>query len=240
MKLRKAVLIIHGFAGGTYDQEPIFNFLELKGYDVYNFTLPGHEKMLFNKINKDDWIESCREHLEMLIDNKYNHITVLGHSMGGVLASILASEYKEVKKLILAAPAFKYLTFEEENFKFLSALKNSTKLFEDYATEEIISRLLQFPVSVIKEFMDLIDKYYDIPLHITTPTLIIQGNKDLIVPLKSSEYVYKNLKSNNKHLMIVDNVTHDVFKGEHVNDICVAIYTFIRNGRYNYDKNRKK
>ena len=43
-RFRKAVLIIHGFAGGTYDQEFLANFLELNsGLDVYTFTLPGHD-----------------------------------------------------------------------------------------------------------------------------------------------------------------------------------------------------
>jgi esterase/lipase len=240
MKLRKAVLVIHGFAGGTYDEEPISNYLQLNGYDVFQFTLPGHEKMMFNKITKEDWINSCKEHLDMLIYNKYNYICVLGHSMGGVLASILASEYKEVKKLVLVAPAFKYLTFEEENFKFLNAIKNSSKLFEDYKADEIISRLLQFPVSVIKEFTNLIKDYYDVPSKINTPTLIIQGKSDDVVPIKSAEYVYKNLKSKKKYLMLVDEVTHDVFKGKHVNDVCFAINKFLRYGTYNYDKNRKK
>ena len=47
MKLfRKAILIIHGFAGGTYDQEILNHELELKwNYDVFTFTLPGHEGM---------------------------------------------------------------------------------------------------------------------------------------------------------------------------------------------------
>ena len=43
MRLRKAVLIIHGFAGGTYDEEELANYLKLNTrYDVYQFTLPGH------------------------------------------------------------------------------------------------------------------------------------------------------------------------------------------------------
>ena len=54
MLLKKAVLIIHGFAGGTYDEEYLANYLELKGFDVYTFTLPGHDRMLFNKITKED------------------------------------------------------------------------------------------------------------------------------------------------------------------------------------------
>ena len=33
MLLKKAVLIIHGFAGGTYDEEYLANYLELKGFE---------------------------------------------------------------------------------------------------------------------------------------------------------------------------------------------------------------
>ena len=238
MKNKKAVLIIHGFAGGSYDEEPISNFLELKGFYVYNFTLPGHDKMLFNKITRQDWINSCKEHLEMLIDNGYDDIYVIGHSMGGVLACVLAAKYKQIKRLILAAPAFKYLTFEEENFKFLNTIKHSTKFFEDYATEEIISRVLQFPVSVLKEFTLLIEENYNIPNIVHTPTLIIQGKKDIIVPVKSSEYVYDSLHSKNKHLMLLDEVTHDVFKGAKVNDICITIEKFLRSGKYNYEEDK--
>ena len=45
MKLfRKAILVIHGFAGGVYDEEYLTHRLELiSNYDVYTFTLPGHD-----------------------------------------------------------------------------------------------------------------------------------------------------------------------------------------------------
>lgn len=237
MRLKKAVLIIHGFAGGTYDEESIAHYLELKGFDVYSFTLPGHEKMLFNKITKEDWINSAKEHIEMLIKNRYMYICVIGHSMGGVIASYLAAHYSEVKKLVLAAPAFKYLTFEEENFKFLTALKNSPKLFKDYKKEEIISRLLQFPTSVIKEFMNLVDESQDLPSKITCPTLIIQGTKDIIVPVKSAEYVFDNLNTRNKYLMLVEGVTHEIFKSPKTDKINESIERFLKFGIYDDEKN---
>ena len=44
MIFRKAILIIHGFAGGTYDEEYLAHRLELiRNYDVYTFTLAGHD-----------------------------------------------------------------------------------------------------------------------------------------------------------------------------------------------------
>ena len=42
---RKAILLIHGFVGGIYDFGSLGNELEVyKNFDVYSFTLPGHEK----------------------------------------------------------------------------------------------------------------------------------------------------------------------------------------------------
>ena len=41
---RKAILIIHGFGGGVYDEEYLSTNLEfIKNYDVFTFTLPGHD-----------------------------------------------------------------------------------------------------------------------------------------------------------------------------------------------------
>ena len=114
MLFRKAILIIHGFAGGTYDEEELANRLELnKFYDVYQYTLPGHSKNL-SKVKYQDWIKKSEDMMNFLIDNGYKSIYVIGHSMGGVIACYLASKYKEVRKLVLCAPAFQYLSIEKD------------------------------------------------------------------------------------------------------------------------------
>jgi len=226
-KERKAVLIVHGFAGGTYDQEILANNLELEGFDVYTFTLPGHEKSFLKKVTREEWISECKYQIERLINHGYKEIYVIGHSMGGVLASYLAANYKEVKKLVLAAPAFKYLTFGEDNFELLNALKNSPKVLKDYKKEDIIPRLIQFPTSVVKEFMSLVEECQDLPSKIDIPTLIIQGSNDKIVPIISSEYVYDNLKSKDKRIILVDGVTHDIFRSKEIEHLTEEIKEFL-------------
>ena len=109
MFFKKAVLVIHGFAGGVYDEEKLINYLQLnKSFDVFSYTLPGHEKNL-SKVNYEDWMDKSIEQVEWLIQNNYKTIYVIGHSMGGVIASFLATKYKQIKKIVLAAPAFEYL-----------------------------------------------------------------------------------------------------------------------------------
>ena len=47
MIFRKAILIIHGFAGGTYDEEELAFNLELnKSFDVFNDSLFGEEQVV--------------------------------------------------------------------------------------------------------------------------------------------------------------------------------------------------
>ena len=49
---KKAILVVHGFAGGVYDQEYLTHRLELiDNYDVFTFTLPGHDGNFKKKIS---------------------------------------------------------------------------------------------------------------------------------------------------------------------------------------------
>lgn len=223
---KKAILIIHGFAGGTYDEEPLANFLELNySFDVFTFTLPGHEYVANMNAKYSEWISYSEKQVEYLINNGYNSIYLIGHSMGGVIATYLATKYSQIKKLVLVAPAFKY--FYDENDGLISILKKGKLLFKDYGYETIVNRFIKASISSVNEFTKLIKQYYNTPSLITIPTLIVQGLDDRIVPKKSAEYIYSNLKGV-KQLLYVKNVNHDVFRGKNVNVINKEIEYFLK------------
>lgn len=226
---KKAILIIHGFAGGTYDEEDLANFLELNHFfDVFQFTLPGHDKNL-SKVKYQEWIDYSEEKLEWLISMKYKKIYLIGHSMGGVIATYLASKYKEVKKLVLAAPAFQYLNVVNNNLNITKSLKMTPKVVKTYGGSEIVSRFLKLNLTAIREFMQLTKKYYDYPKEIKCPVLIIQGKRDNLVPLTSSEYVYNNVKTD-KTLVYVNGITHDVFRSRKNDEIFELVEKFLKRG----------
>ena len=122
---RKAILMIHGFVGGNYDYGDLINELELvKNFDVFTYTLPGHEKLIVKNVKQKDWIKESERQIDILIQNKYKNIYVIGHSMGGVLATYLAYKYpKYVKKLVLAAPAFKYCCFDNDKLDIMKSIQ---------------------------------------------------------------------------------------------------------------------
>ena len=205
----KAVLIIHGYAGGTYDFENLSNYLERRWkLDVYSFTLPGHKKMALKTAKYTDWIESSENMVEMLKSYGYKDIYVIGHSMGGVIASYLASKYKCIKKVVLAAPAFEYVTSSP---KVTDKIKDSISMLKNNSTGEVISRFLKLPVSSLNQFKTLVDKYNKTYLEIDAPILIVHGDNDTVVPIKSSENVFNLIKSDKKKFVKVEGGTHDIF-----------------------------
>ena len=222
MKVRKAVLLIHGFAGGTYDMESLaWRLQKCLLFDVYQFTLPGHASKA--NCTYKDWVKSTEEKVETLIKYGYSDIYVVGHSMGGVLASYAAGKYPEVKKVVLAAPAFKCIG-NKENF----SIKKATSIMFDYGLSEILFRGFErLPISAINEFMTLISKYQDTAKKIKVPILIFQGLKDNIVPKESSEFVFDNVKSKIKGIVYLERSNHDIFNGPQKGTVNIKIEKFL-------------
>ena len=228
----KAVLIIHGYAGGTYDEEYLANYLELnKKMDVFIFTLPGHDVKDKRKATCEEWINESEKQLKRLIRKKYKKIYLVGHSMGGVIATHLARKHKQVKKLVLVAPAFTSLASKEEG-GLLSVILKIPDIIKAYSYNELATRISKLPLRSEKEFFKLIDLYKDDINYIDIPVMFVHGTSDQLVPYKSSEKIYNELKSNKKVFLTVNDYYHDVFKGNKVESICYQINRFLKTKNY--------
>lgn len=230
MLFRKAILLIHGFAGGEYDYGQLGNELEyFLDFDVYSFTLPGHEKTIIRKVSYNDWIKAAEMQVDRLIDHGYRNIYVVGHSMGGVIASHIASKYnKYVKRLVLAAPAFKYMYFKKDKIDIIKTIKNTPDIFNGISTEVVLSRVFKTPLSTALEFTKLVKEYQNTPKKVNCPTLIIHGLDDKIVPFESCRYVYDEINSKHKILYNILDVNHDCFTGKREDEVNKIVIIFFR------------
>lgn len=237
-KYRKAVLIIHGFAGGTYDEESLFFYLQPKlEFDVYNFTLPGHMTNLSNDVEYSDWIKAVDERIVRLRDMGYSSIYLVGHSMGGVLATHAAIKYNIVKKVVLVAPAFQYLS-DDNDHAIVKALKTGPDIIKTYKGKEVLSRALKVSVNQLREFTKLVELSQANPSLLTKPTLIIHGTKDQIVPIKSSKKIFNEM-SCNKWLITLEGENHDIFYGEKTDIANKEIGNFLKKKFYKAESIRK-
>lgn len=232
--IKKAVLVIHGFGADIYENKYIVEYLKKdKHYDIYDFTLPGHEKAVIEKVKYQDWIDESKKQLENLINN-YKSVYLIGHSMGGVIASYLASQYREVKKLVLLAPAFKYLNFTQnrEDIKKIYTLKQKKYKIE-YREElyhEIISKMRRLPLFTIIEFVKLVNKYKKYAKGVKCPTLIIHGDEDELVPVSSSKYIFGEIGTKRKYFTLVKEVKHRMLLSKKQDIISKYIRDFLKGG----------
>ena len=224
IRFRKAVLIIHGFTGNLYDNEYLMNYLEYEPrLDVYAKTLPGHAQERFQDCRYREWVNFVEDEIEHLIQNGYRKIYVIGHSMGGVLASIVATKYKQVKKLVLVNAAFDYFNFKQNK---LDLLKN--KKFDKY--KGILDKAFRTSPIFIIEFTKLVKKYRNVINNIKCDTLILQSTEDEIIPLETGEFVYNSISIEKKYLTYLNGCSHVVFRGNRKYEVSEYIRVFLKGG----------
>jgi len=227
---RKAILFIHGFVGGTYDFGDLPNMLESnKKFDVYTFTLPGHDLTIVKGSKYIDWINEAERQMQFLLNCGYKEIYLVGHSMGGVIASYIAGMYPQVKKLVLAAPAFGFFSFKNGALDikgFNDTIKNLGSSLGENNKEVVMSRIIKTPINTMLEFTKLVNDYHEAVKKVTCDTLIIHGTRDEIVPYDAIKYVYDNLSSKTVLLYNFKDVNHNCFREKRCNDVNDLIIDF--------------
>ena len=220
---RKAIVIIHGFTGNLYDNEYLMNYLEYNShFDVYARTLPGHNKDRFSDASIDDWKKSVDDDIKKLINNGYKTIYVIGHSMGGILASYVAGRYKEIKKLVLVNAAFDYLNFKQN--------KNDVKDHDFSKYSHLWQKALRTSPFMVNEFRKLVKESNNILPKVNCDVLILRSMKDEIVPISVGDIIYEKVSSKNKYLTSIKDASHVVLKGEKKEIVSEYIEKFLKGG----------
>ena len=229
---RKAIVIIHGFTGNLYDNEYLMNYLEYDShFDVYAETLPGHNGDRFTSAHAIDWKKSVDDEIQKLIKNGYHTIYVVGHSMGGILASYVASKYKEVKKVVFVNAAFDYLNFKQN--------KNDLKSKDILKYSHLWQKALRTSPFMINEFRKLVKESSIFLKNVNCKTLILRSTRDEIIPYEVGDTIYKSIRSKDKYITDIKGASHVVLSGSQKEDVSEYIRLFLKGGikwKTNYKK----
>ena len=224
---RKAILIIHGFTGKLYDNEYLMNYLELDpSYDVYARTLPGHYKERFSNANVADWKEFVDKQIEDLIRNGYHTIYIVGHSMGGILATYVAGKYKQIKKLVLINAAFDYGNTRKGNSK--------ESLFA-----VILEKLQKTSPFIFYEFTKLVKESKNYLSNVKCETLILRSLNDEVVPYNVGDTIYNKINANKKWITDIKDAPHTVLSSDRKEVVSGYIKDFLKGGR-RWNKNKSQ
>ena len=215
----KNILIIHGWGADIETVMPVFNHLKNR-FKVYAIDLPGHGKSDKPKEvwGTGDFADTVKTFIDKLgIDD----VTLIGHSHGGRISIVLASQYTElINKIILIDSAgiipkrhFKYYV-KVYTFKALKKLYNAFYFWNDkeermkkfykkfgstdYRNAEGIMRDIM--VKVVNENLQPLLK------NIKSPTLLIWGKDDTATPVYMGEIMEREIPDSG--LVVLENAGH--------------------------------
>jgi carboxylesterase len=225
----KGCLFIHGFTGAPYEVEPLASYIrEQTGWIVKIPTLPGHGVTLSLKGHTyNEWVSHAEQEL-LSLKEEVDEVYVIGFSMGGIIASYLAANY-EVQKLVLLSAAAYYVNPKQLAIDIKEMIKDlfSGNIKDNELFNRYKKKILETPITATFEFQKLVKKVKPHIQDLHLPVLIIQGECDGIVPVKSAHYLYDKIPSKQKELYFLPCSKHHVCHGEDFEDLKHYVEKFL-------------
>lgn len=237
------LVLQHGFIGSNLDMLYIADILAKNGYRVLSPLLPGHgeDAKALMEYTHLDWIDKNKEAIEYLKSEKPGRsIILVGHSMGGTLSLINASERDDISGIVTIGtptrfPIIKHLlgllasiVIKKLNMKYDDFYFEDERLFDNPYTKFLIKNYGKISYYVIGEVFKAIDKSYKILDQITIPSLILASPKDNAIPKRSAFDLYKNIGSDSKEVKYFDNSYHMLAADAAKEDVTEKILSFIK------------
>ena len=207
--VKPLIIMIHGF-GKRRSAEFANLVAALK--DEYDIVTPD----LFDQRYSDDkiwynWVSRAEEAI-IKAKRENREIILIGFSMGGVIASYLASKFV-IKRLILLAPAFEYVTLTTASNIVQSAISKEKKE-EEYP---------KIPSDFYKTFTEVVDNCKDAIFKVTCPTLFVAAYKDELIPYTVAHKYYRKMENPHKRLAILGDGEHRLLDNETTKDITISL-----------------
>ncbi|MBI4079222.1 MAG: alpha/beta hydrolase [Candidatus Levybacteria bacterium] len=238
-KTKVPILILHGWArtmtGDKYYE--LIKLLQKEGYAVYSPDLPGfgREKLVKNPMTLNDYVFFVRSFLK---NRKISKVIVIGHSFGGRIGAVLASQYpKLVEKLIISgSPLIKHKPTIKKRLAFIFAksgkfviqsLPDSLQYFFRKLLYRGLGEWDYFTAGELKATMRKIIAYDVAPVLplIAVPTLVLWGEEDKTVSISDGLEIAKRIKR--ATFVSIKNAGHRV-PYENPTDFAMKVLAFIQ------------
>lgn len=192
--------------------------LEAKGYRVFSPDLPGFGKEPLSKpvMTLTDYVVFVKDFLD---EKKIKQVILLGHSFGGRIATKFSYLYPVyVEKLIITgSPLIKHPLRGKK--RIIALIVKYGKRISDFlpqAYKNYVRKLIYYSIGewdyykagdLQKTFKNIISEdLVSLLPHITTPTLLVWGEKETVVSVTDGEKIGNLIP--NATFVVVTNATH--------------------------------
>jgi len=229
---KQGILLIHGFTGTPAEMILLGEFLQAKGYTVLAVRLSGHGTTPEDMAKTDwrNWYDSVCDGYDLL-RGACEKISVVGLSMGALLAMWLSLDCFVDKVVSLSAPIF---ISSERNLQLLPPLESSQGRYMTKRRRklpDLPERCNVFyhkmPLVCVHELLDCIEQVKAALPKVDRPLLIVQSGNDHTVQAASGKYIYEHAGSAKKELLQLEKSGHLVTLDIERNKVFAKIAEFL-------------
>lgn len=223
------IVIVHGIFEHLDRYDYLTKKLNDNGYNVYRYDARGHGRSEGKSGSLNDFNEYLYD-LNIyvnLIRSDYpdEKVVLLGHSMGGLVATSYAIKYNnKLDYLVLSgacnqtpkvAKALKFIpTSLIPMIKYKNRLGKGVcgdpRVVEEYNSDPLVGKYASF--KMMKNVFIKGCNYVNNNIRsISVPTLVMHGKKDGIVVSSTGEWTYNNLVVRDRTLKMYEGLYHEIF-----------------------------
>ena len=209
----RGVLLIHGFTGNPSELRLLGEYLQAAGLTVLCMRLAGHGTTSDDLVrsNRTDWFNSVLDGVSIL-KGLCKSISIVGHSMGGLLALKASTLIKPDRLVSMSTPMFIDESMRLNELPPRSdcqglavhrprrTLKNVPRGVNDVYQS--------MPLLSVHELVDAIEETKKILPKVETPILILHGTADHTARFESAQYIFDRVSSTVKELELFEGMGH--------------------------------
>ncbi|NJL80218.1 MAG: alpha/beta fold hydrolase [Richelia sp. RM2_1_2] len=203
-------IYLHGFASSPNSAKAKY---------IVEYLAQNQIKLEIPDLNCDDFsgLTISRQIKQVAANfSQNNSVTIIGSSLGGLTAAHIGEQFPQVKRLVLLAPAFGFLSH------WLPTLGQDIKQRwqqEKYLMVYHYGEQRELPLSY--DFLIDANQYQEQNLQRPIPTLILHGQQDEVIPIQTS----RNFAQQRSWVELIElNSNHSL--GNVMPEICQAIEDF--------------
>lgn len=213
------VLLLHGFKGSPGEMKELGELLQRAGYTVSIPRYPGHGTSLseMSRSSVKTWF-SCAREAYIELSSLCREISIVGLSMGGLFAMVLAAEFNPLRLVLISTPySLKQkqallAPFIYPFIKVLPARDNKLGINNPETRKEHLCYRGGNPVIQSFQLYIFSIKARSRLKKIQSGTLIVQSRLDKVIPEKSLENIYRHLGSADKEILWFEKSGHNILR----------------------------
>lgn len=211
------VLLLHGFGDTPQTLALLARRLHKSGFSVYAPLLPGHGRDMtaFTQSRANEWVDAAKQAFGEM-RSRHNRVSIVGLSMGGALAVLVAAEREGIPAMVLIAPyvgmprllrlaAWTHWIWGrfagEMNSRDPRSIRDSVEREKNLAYGKVTARAL-FELARVVRFARRAIR------GVKAPTLIIQSREDPRCAPEVAEFALSALGAKEKKLLWTEGAGH--------------------------------